>query len=320
MDLKTLFALVKQAVKAWIDDQAQSMGAAIAYYTVFSIAPLLIIVIAAGGMVVQREAVQGQIVEQLGGLIGPSGAVAIQSLIQSASIPARGVLATAVSVVVLAIGATTVFAEVQNALDRIWREPAAPKQRGIVHLLRTRLLSFGLVLCLGFIMLVSLVITAGLAALAQWTSAFAPGWESILQAANFVFALGCITVLFAVIFKVMPRATVGWEDVWVGAGVTAVLFEFGKLLIGLYIGKSSIASGFAATGALVVLLIWVYYSAQIFLLGAEFTWVFAHWHGSRSRHPASAAGPAGIAGVMHPLAAGDPPGSASRSAPADRHG
>ncbi|HEY4372336.1 MAG TPA: YihY/virulence factor BrkB family protein [Burkholderiales bacterium] len=280
MDWRTLLKLCRQAVTAWIGDYAPSMGAAIAYYTVFSIAPLLLIVIAIGGAVFGREAVQGQIVHELTALVGESGATAIQGLLESASNPAHGILATVISIAVLAVGATTVFSELQSALDRIWRVPVPPKQNGVLKLLRTRLLSFGLILGLGFLLLVSLVVSAALAALGKWSSGLIPGWESVLQMANTVVGFGLTTVLFAMIYKIMPRASIAWADVWIGAGVTAALFEVGKVLIGLYIGKSSITSGLAAAGSLLVLLVWVYYSAQIFLLGAEFTWVFAHHHGS----------------------------------------
>lgn len=285
MNVRTLWQLVKQAVNAWIDDYAPSMGAAIAYYTVFSIAPLLIIVIAVAGFVFDREAVTGEIANQLSGLIGRSGAEAIQGLVQSASTPAKGIFATVVSLVVLTIGATTVFGELQSALDRIWRVPAPAKVSGVWNLLRARLLSFGLILGLGFMLLVSLVISAGLAAFGKWYGNLMPGSEILLLVLNEVVGLAFTTVLFALIYKIMPRARIAWRDVWVGAFVTAVLFELGKVLIGLYIGKSSVTSGFAAAGSLVVLLVWVYYSAQVFLLGAEFTWVFAHSHGSKSGEP-----------------------------------
>ncbi|MDB5803091.1 MAG: hypothetical protein JWN73_413 [Betaproteobacteria bacterium] len=283
MDLRTLFALCRQAVTAWIADYAPSMGAAIAYYTVFSIAPLLLIVIAVGGAVFGREAVQGQIVYEMTGLVGNSGANAIQGLLESASNPTGGLLATVVSVVVLVVGATSVFSELQSALDRIWRVPAPPRENSVWKLLRGRLLSFGLILGLGFLLLVSLVVAAALAALGKWSSGLIPGWETLLQVVNTMIGFGLTTILFAMIFKIMPRAQIAWADVWVGAGVTAALFEVGKVLIGLYIGKSSLTSGLAAAGSLLVLLVWVYYSAQIFLLGAEFTWVFAHYHGSRKR-------------------------------------
>lgn len=280
MDFRTLFKLCRQAVEAWMADYAPSMGAAIAYYTVFSIAPLLLIVISLGGMIFGREVVQGEILNELTSLIGKNGAVAIQGLLESASSPERGLVTTLVSLGALVVGATTVFSELQSALDRIWRVPVPPKQNGLWKLVRARVLSFGLILGLGFLMLVSLVMAAALAALGKWSSGIIPAWESVLQVGNTAVGFSLTTILFALIFKIMPRARVAWSDVWVGAAVTAALFEIGKVLIGLYIGKSSLSSGMAAAGSLLVLLVWVYYSAQIFLLGAEFTWVFAHYRGS----------------------------------------
>ncbi|CDS54900.1 Inner membrane protein YihY, formerly thought to be RNase BN [Polaromonas sp. CG9_12] len=293
MNLQHFYQLVKKSVVAWIDDYAPSMGAAISYYTVFSIAPLMIIVIAVAGFVWGREAVQGEIVGQLSGLIGQEGAQGIQALIESANQPTQGLVATAISIVVLVIGATTVFAELQSALDRIWRAPKAPQVSGIWAIVRSRLLSLGFILGLGFLLLVSLVSGAALAAFGTWVGRLLPGWEKLLFVINIVFSIGIATVLFAMIFKVMPQVKVGWRDVWTGAFVTAVLFEVGKWLISLYIGKSSVTSSFAAAGSLVVLLVWVYYSAQIFLLGAEFTWVFANEHGSLAgdRKPGTAALP-----------------------------
>ncbi len=273
--------LVRKSVNAWLDDYAPSMGAAISYYTVFSIAPLLLIVIAVAGFVWGREAVEGELIKQLAQMIGDDGARGVHALIQSANKPEQGLVASAISLVILLIGATTVFAELQSALDRIWRVPEHQKMSGLWATLRARLLSLGLILGLGFLLAVSLVFSAGVAALGQWAGQLLPAWESLLQLANTAVSLTISVLLFAMIFKLMPRARVAWKDVWVGAAVTAILFEVGKVLIGLYIGKSSVTSSFAAAGSLVVLLVWVYYSAQIFLLGAEFTWVYAHEHGSR---------------------------------------
>ncbi|MDO9359559.1 MAG: YihY/virulence factor BrkB family protein [Polaromonas sp.] len=280
MHLKLFYHLAKKSISAWIDDYAPSMGAAISYYTVFSIAPLLIIVIAVAGSVWGREAVQGEIVAQLTGLIGQDGATGVQALIESANKPAKGIIATIISVAVLIVGATTVFAELQSALDRVWDVPPSQKASGIWATFRARLLSLGFILGLGFLLAVSLVISAGVAAFGGWTTGLFPGWELLMQVINTAVSFSISTVLFAMIFKLMPQARVSWRDVGVGALVTAVLFEVGKALIGLYIGKSSVTSSFAAAGSLVVLLLWVYYSAQIFLLGAEFTWVFAREHGS----------------------------------------
>ncbi|HZQ62199.1 MAG TPA: YihY/virulence factor BrkB family protein, partial [Casimicrobiaceae bacterium] len=226
------------------------------------------------------EAATGQIFEQLRGLFGNDGAAAIQGMVRSASNPGKGALATAIGAVTLLIGATTVFGELQSALDRIWRSPAAEKKEGLWNLVRTRFLSFGLILAIGFLLLVSLVVSAGISALGSLWGSWLGGLEFVLQAVNFVVSLAIVTVLFAMIYRFLPRARIGWHDVWIGAAVTALLFTIGKFLIGLYIGKSSVVSGFGAAGSLAVVLIWVYYSAQIFLLGAEFTWVYSYRYGS----------------------------------------
>jgi membrane protein len=298
-----IWDLARRSVSAWIEDYAPSMGAALAYYTLFSVAPLLVIVIAIAGLFFGAEAAQNAIVAQLDGLIGREGAVAVQGLVQSASEPKRGAIATVVGAVTLFIGATTVFAELQSALDRIWEAPARQKSSGLWSLLRQRLLSFGMILVLGLLMLVSLVLSAAVAALGRWWGGFFEGWEAIVQAVNFAVSFAIATGLFAAIYKIMPRADIAWRDVWIGAVVTALLFTIGKFLIGLYLGKSGVTSGFGAAGSMVVLLIWVYYSAQIFLLGAEFTWAYAHAHGSR--HAAERAAGA-------PRAAGETPAHGAR--------
>jgi membrane protein len=261
------------------------MGAALSYYTLFSLAPLLIIVIAVAGMVFGQEAAQGEIVAQLRGIMGEEGAVAVEGMLSAAREPAKGVVATIVGLAILLLGATAIFGELQSALDRIWRVPVPKKESGIWHLLRTRLLSFGLVLGLGFLLVVSLVVSAALAALGKWWGGWFQGWDVFLEILNFAVSFGIFTLLFAMIYKIMPRASIPWHDVWTGAAVTALLFTIGKVLIGLYLGKSNLASGFGAAGSLVVLIAWVYYSAQIFLFGAEYTWVYANRHGSRVQKP-----------------------------------
>jgi membrane protein len=277
---RQLFHLAVQSAKAWSDDYAPSMGAAIAYYTVFSVAPLLVIVIAIAGAVFGHEAVQGQISAQLSGLVGAQGADMVEGLVASASDTDRGLVAGLISIAVLLLGATTVFAELQSALDRIWKVPAAKKPSGIFGLLRARLLSFGLILGVAFLLMVSLVVSAGLAAFGAWAGSLMPGWEMLLQVLNTVVSLAILSILFALIFKYMPSTRVAWRDVRVGAFVTAVLFEIGKIGIGLYLGKSGMSESFQAAGAIVLLLAWVYYAAQIFLLGAEFTRAYADQHGS----------------------------------------
>jgi membrane protein len=277
--------LVKESVRAWNDDYAQSMGAALAYYTAFSLAPLLIIVIAVAGLVFGQQAARGEIVGQLTDLLGRQSARAIESLLTAASQPTRGALATVVGLVTLCIGATSVLAELQSSLDRIWRMPAVTS--GLVAMLRARIFSFGMVVAMGFLLLVSLVLGAVLAALGKWSGSILPGELLLFEAINTIVSFGITTALFAVAYRLLPRARIAWSDVWIGAIATAVLFTFGKFAIGLYIGRAGIASAFGAAGSLIVVLVWVYYSAQIFLLGAEFTWVFAHRHGSRAQQGAA---------------------------------
>jgi len=277
--LKTWWTLVKASVSSWLDDYAPSMGAALSYYTVFSLAPLLLIVVSVAGLVFGEDAVRGELFAQLQGLMGADAAKAIQDLLASVNKPAHGIVGTLVGVALLVFGATTVFGELQDALDRIWRAPAR-KKGGLWSLLRARLLSFGMILGLAFLLMVSLVLGAAISALGKWWGPAFGGWETLLQIVNLLVGFGLTTLVFAMIYKLMPRVKVEWHDVWLGALVTSLLFTIGKFLIGLYIGKSGVASGFGAAGSLIVVFIWVYYSAQIFLLGAEFTWVYAKTLGS----------------------------------------
>lgn len=280
MKISQWFKVMKDAVLAWVDDFAPSMGAAISYYTMFSLAPLLVLVIAIAGLAFGAEAVRGQISSQLAGLMGADTAQAIEGMVESATLSDKGWWASALSVVVLIVGATSVFAELQSALDRIWHVPESQKPSGIWGVLRARLFSMGMILGLAFLLMVSLAVSAGLAAFGGLLGGMLPGQEVLLQMLNIAVSVAVLTTLFAMIFKWMPTAKVAWRDVWVGAAVTAVLFEVGKFAIGLYLGKSGLSDSFAGAGALVILLAWVYYAAQIFLLGAEFTKVYAHAQGS----------------------------------------
>ena len=290
--LSRQWQMIKATAKAWVDDYAPSMGAALSYYTLFSLAPLLIIMIAVAGMVFGQEAAQGEIVAQLRGIMGEQGAVAVEGMLNAVREPSEGVVATVVGIAIMLLGATATFGELQSALDRIWRVPVPQEESGIWHLLRTRLLSFGLVLCLGLLLMLSLVVSVTLAALGKWWGGWFEGWKVLLEFLNFVVSFGVFTLLFAMIYKIMPRANIPWRDVWTGAAVTTLLFTIGKVLISLYLGKSGLASGFGAAGSLVVLIAWVYYSAQIFLFGAEYTWVYANRHGSRLQTPAPGDKPA----------------------------
>ena len=280
MNVKQAFGLTKEAMSAWSSDYAPSMGAAISYYTLFSIAPLLVIVIAVAGLVFGVDAVRTVVFDQLHALMGEEGAEAVQDMLATASEPSTGAIATAVSVVGLLIGATTAFGEIQSALDRIWRAPAH-EGSGLWFLLRTRLLSFGMILGMAFLLTVSLVTSAAIALIGKWWDGWLGGWETLAQIVDVAVSLGFLTLIFALIYKMIPRVKVSWHDVWIGAALTAVLFTIGKVLIGLYLGKSDVTSSFGTAGSLVIVMIWVYYASQIFLFGAELTRVYAETYGSR---------------------------------------
>jgi membrane protein len=276
---------LKKVARAWVEDRVPSMGAALAFYTTFSLAPLLLIVIAVAGLVFGEEAARGEIQNQLRLLMGESGASAVQALLVSVRKPIESAAAAALGTALLAIGATTVFGELQDSLDSIWRAPVTSNSSGWLSMLRTRLLSFGMILALGFLLMVSLVVSAALASLGDGVGTWFGDWVIVAAAVNTVLSFVSITVMFALIYKYMPRVHVQWKDVWIGAVITAALFTLGKSLIGLYIGRSSVSSSFGAAGSLVVVLLWVYYSAQIFLLGAQFTWVYANDFGSLKTNP-----------------------------------
>jgi membrane protein len=280
MRIRFSWPLVKAALDAWRADFASSMGAALAYYTVFSIAPLLVIVIAIAALAFGHSTAQEQIMSQARDLVGAQGAAALESMLANARKPGEGIVASVLSIIALVFGAIGVFNELENDLNRIWKVP--PERRsGVWGLLRDRLLSFGMVIAIGFLLLVSLVLSAALAAWGNYWSGLFVGVETMLHAANFLVSFLVITALFAIMYKFLPQTPIDWRDVWIGAAVTALLFSVGKLLIGLYLGKSSVASSYGAAGSLVILLLWVYYSAQIFLLGAEFTKVYAEHRGRR---------------------------------------
>jgi membrane protein len=264
---RQLWPLLKQAGKGWIEDRAASMGAALAYYAAFSVGPLLIIAIAIASLFFGRDSTQEAIVAQVQALLGTAGGAAIRDILQSSGDFGSGIVALVVGLSAFLLGATTSFVELQDDLDRIWKvEPRA--QNGIANLLRSRLLSFGMVLVVGFLLTVSLAVSAGMAALGKSMIAYVEFGVDVL---TFLVSFGVITTLFATIYKFLPNARIDWANVWAGAAITALLFEFGKFAIGLYLGKSSVASSFGAAGPFVVMMLWIYYSTQIFLLGAEFT-------------------------------------------------
>jgi membrane protein len=281
--------VIRQSLVSWFRDDAPSMGAAIAFYTLFAIAPILLMVIWAAGKFIEPDIVQTHILAQMRVLLGAPVSDAVRDLLLSAKYSRRSGLSTAVGIVAVFVGATSVFAELQNALHRIWRTPPRSIVQGLRHAVRARLLSLGLILGVGFLLLVSLVASAGLEGLGGWLGPLVADWQGMVFALDILLGLGIATVLFALIYKYVPREDIAWGDVWVGGFVTAGLFMAGKLVIVVYLGKIALASAYGVAGSFFVLLLWVYYSAQIFLLGAEFTRNFAYEHGSRTG-PAAAHG------------------------------
>jgi membrane protein len=280
MRLRIVFELLKDAFNGWSEDKAPRMGAALAYYTIFSLAPLLIIAIGIAGLIFGERAARGEIVGQIEGTIGSPAAQAIQEMLKDTHTSRTSVPATVIGLVVLLFGASGVFVELHDALNTIWKVEPKPG-RALMTLVRERFLSFTVVLGTGFLLLVSLVISAALAAVSKFLTPDAlPGGVYLWQALNALIALGFITLLFGLMYKLLPDVKIAWRDVWVGAFVSSLLFTVGKYLLGWYLGQGSTASSFGAAGSLVVVLIWVYYSAQILLFGAEFCRVYALKHGS----------------------------------------
>jgi membrane protein len=275
---RNAWMLVRDSMVGWLDHNASRTGAALAFYTVFSLAPILLLSIAIAGAFFGEQAARGQIFEQIRDLIGPSGATAVESIIQNASTSGSGALTTVFSVLTVIIGATTALVELKAGLDKIWDVP--PEQRqGFWYFIRTRLLSVGVILALAFLLLVSLVISAGLTTL----QTLSPGkqlFNLVYEWLNLLFSFALVAALFATIYKVLPSVRIAWRDVTVGAVMTAALFTIGKYVIGAYLGNSGLASTYGAAGSIILLLVWVYYSAQIFLFGAEFTRSYAHHFGS----------------------------------------
>jgi membrane protein len=278
--IKALAALLRRAGEAWIADNAPRLGAALAFYTLFSLAPVLIVTVSLAGVVFGDKAAQGEIVRQFQGLIGTQGAIAIETIIQSTNRPALGVFATTFGVLAIFIGASGAFNELQDALDMIWKVDNRTKSFWTVTI-KQRLLSLGLVLATGFLLLTSLVVTAFLSATEKYISNLLPKLLVLLESINLVFSFCIITLLFALIFKFIPDTAIPFRDVWMGAAVTSVLFTVGKVIIGFYLGHSALTSAYGAAASLVIFLIWIYYSAQILLFGAELTHVYALKYGSR---------------------------------------
>lgn len=275
MTLSALGTVLGRAVAGWWNDNVPHLGAALSYYTLFSLAPILIVAIAIAGLAFGAEAVRGEIVQQIDGLVGHEGGLAVQAMLQGAAKPSSSIPATIVGVITFFLGATGAFLELQTALNTIWRVKPKSDASWYRVLLMQRMISFALVVGVGFLLLTSLLVSAGLAALDRYMGTNYPGVAVLWEAVNVIVSLGVITLLFAMVYKVLPDVELAWSDVWVGGLVTAGLFTIGKSLIGLYLGTSGFSSSYGAAGSVVVLLVWVYYSSQIILLGAEFTreWV-----------------------------------------------
>jgi membrane protein len=282
MTRSDFFALIQDAASQWSADKAPRLGAALAFYTAFSLAPLLLISIAVAGLVFGEEAARGQIIAQVQGLIGPEGGAALQTMLIQSSEQERGIVATVTGLALLLFGAGALFAELQDSLNTIWRVQPKPG-RGWIVFLQNRFLSFTMVLGTAFLLLVSLGVSTMLSALAKmgdWQTGF------LGHTFNFLVSFAVVTLLFAMIYRFLPDVRIGWKDVWLGAAVTSALFGVGKLLIGLYLGQTAVGSPFGAAASLAVLLIWIYYAAQIFLFGVELTKAYAIRFGSGVR-PAS---------------------------------
>jgi membrane protein len=280
-----VWGLLKDTAAGFSNDEVMSRAAAIAYFTIFSIAPLLLIVIAIAGLVFGHEAAQAAIMGQFTGLMGKGSGDALQSMLQSAGSQSQksGTIATIIGVVTLLITASGAFGEIQSALNKIWK--AEPKA-GLTSLVRARIASMGLVMTLGFLLVVSLAVSAGIAAVGHWVEGFFPGAKALMAVVNFVITLALLSVVFAAIYKFLPDKPIAWRDVIVGAVATAILFTIGKSLIGIYIGSTKVAESYGTAGSLIVILVWIYYSTVTFLVGAEFTRAYAERFGSHAAHPA----------------------------------
>lgn len=280
MNLKAIWEILKETFSEWSEDNASRLAAALAYYTVFSIAPLLIIVIVVVGAVFGQSAVEGQIVTQIEGTVGENAAQLIETMLKNISERGSGLWATVIAIVTVLVGATGVFNQLQDALNTIWE--VAPKPgRGLKGMIQDRLISFLMILGIGLLLIATFILSASLAAIEGFLGDLVPDFFNLLQFGNAAISFGLTVLLFGMIYKVLPDVEISWRDVWVGATATAVLFTVGRYLIGLYLTRSSVSSAYGAAGSLVIILVWVYYSTQVILLGAEFTQVYARKRGSR---------------------------------------
>jgi membrane protein len=285
--------VLRSAATDWVDDKASQLGASLAFYSVLSIAPLVIIALSAAALFLDEKAATTQFLGQMNELVGPEGTKAIASMVENAQKPATGIIATILAVATLLFGASGVFSQLQDAMNTIWEVPPK-KSSGWWGMIRSRFLSFAMVLGTGFLLLVSLILSTVIAGLGSEIGYLWPALEPLAHAGNMVVTFLVVTALFALIFKLLPDAKVAWRDVWIGALLTAILFTIGKMLIGLYLGKSAIGSSYGAAGSLVVLLVWIYYSAQILFFGAELTQAYAKragsWKTSEAPHSKRAPG------------------------------
>lgn len=280
MDWKEVWATIKETGQEWGEDKLSRVAAALAYYTIFALPPLLVIAIAVAGFAIGRQNVQQRVIAQVQGIIGQAGAQAVAAMIQGAQNSSSGVLATVLSAVLLLFSATGVFVQLQGAFNTVWDIPPN-KQGGILHTVFTRLEAVTMVIGVGLLLLISMLISAALSAVAVFAAHYLPASNWVMQVVDYLVSFVIIALLFALVFRTFPDTDVQWQDVWLGAAITAVLFILGQLGIGLYLGRSAVTSTYGAAGSLAVILLWVYYSAQIVLLGAEFTQVYAKHFGSR---------------------------------------
>lgn len=281
MSVGSIFDILKTTFKEWNEDKASRLAAALAYYTIFSIGPLILVMIAIAGLVFGEQAARGELEGQIEGAVGPQVAQTIQGILESLNQKESGIIATVVGVVTLILGAVGLFGQLQGSLNTIWE--VQPKQgRGIMGMMKDRLIAFSMVLLIGLLLVASLLVTAALALISsQLAYLVPPGLGFVWQLLNFLVAFALTVVLFALIYKVLPDVKIAWRDIWLGAAFTALLFAIGRLALGLYLGSGSVGSAYGAAGSLVVLLVWIYYSAQILFFGAEFTQVYANRYGSR---------------------------------------
>lgn len=277
--MKRFFSLLTESFSEWQQDKASVWGASLSYYTLFSLSPLLLIIISLAGLLFGRQAVEGSIVSQLRGLLGAPGAAVLQETIRSAQKPSTSIFTTVIGIIILLIGASGVFGQLKEALNAIFNV-TKKSSRGIKGLVLEKILTFSMVAVIGFLLIISLVASAVIAGINAYFNAVFPFPEFILEIINFIVSFGLITLLFACIYKVLPDIKIPWKYIWIGSAVTSLLFTIGKTLIGLYLGLGSVGSSYGAAASVIIILVWVYYAAMIFFYGAEITQVYARRHGA----------------------------------------